>query len=119
MSGAGKEVGGVEMVTGAPSFGALMTFGRFLHRCEVVRRQMEKVFGHARFVEMCVTGYQFRVAARRESAMAWRAMEGQTPDESAQVPVQALGPIITQVGSNLGTVGVQCRTKRAKLTRFA
>jgi hypothetical protein len=103
MSTKGKEVADVEMVAGAPSFGALMSFGRFLHRCEVVRRQMKKVFGHARFVEMCVTGYQFRVAARREAAGAWRAMEARTRDEGS-VPVQALGPIITQVGSSVGNV---------------
>ena len=105
MSAKGKEVGDVEMMAGAPSFGALMPFGRFLHRCEVARREMKKVFEHARFVEMCVTGYQFRVAARREAANAWRTMEARARNgNSVHVPVHALGPIITQVGSSLGNV---------------
>ncbi|KIJ65776.1 hypothetical protein HYDPIDRAFT_27009 [Hydnomerulius pinastri MD-312] len=102
-----KDAGNLELVDGAPLFQDLMSFDRFLLRCEVVRVQAEKLFNHPRFVDICVAGHGDRLEATKAVGLTWRRMgERVTVDPEAQrsVPVQSLGPLLTQAGSSLGNM---------------
>lgn len=110
----------LEMVDGAPHFPELMSFERFLHRCEVVRTRVEELFNHPWFADICTAGYYFRLPLRQGAADAWRATgarnigDAELERQPSPIPVPSLGPIMTQDGSSLGNVRVSDHLSREK-----
>ncbi|KAF9240391.1 hypothetical protein BU15DRAFT_61411 [Melanogaster broomeanus] len=68
----GKDAGNLELLDGAPLFEDLMSFNRFLLRCEVLSSQAQKLFGHPRFVDICVAEHNVRQDMAKAAALTWR-----------------------------------------------
>ena len=107
---ASKNIGNLELVDSAPRFQDLMSFDRFLLRCEWIRLKSKKLFRNPRFLEICIATHSYALEANATRAANWRrAGERVIPSAEDQQPVllQAPGPIFTQRGSTLGDVSVR------------
>ncbi|KAH7921279.1 hypothetical protein BV22DRAFT_1019666 [Leucogyrophana mollusca] len=96
----------LELVNGAPSFSDLMSFGRFLLRCSMVKSQAEQIFNHPRFVDISVAAHVDRVPPSKEAALKWmqngeRLCSHEVP---VAIPADKLGPVLSQGGSSLGNM---------------
>ncbi|KAH0825745.1 hypothetical protein J3R83DRAFT_9918, partial [Lanmaoa asiatica] len=100
---ASKNIDHLELVDGAPLFQDLMSFDRFLLRCEWVRLESEKLSRSPWFLEICVATHNNALEGNAMRAATWRrAGERVVLSAEAQQPVPSQGPVFAQRGSNLG-----------------
>ncbi|KAG9311988.1 hypothetical protein JVU11DRAFT_7259 [Chiua virens] len=97
----------LELINGAPRFQDLMSFGRFLLRCEWVKSRGEKLFRNPRFLEICIATHNSALETNKSKAANWRR-SGERARSSAEalepLPLENLGPVFTQRGSSLGNM---------------
>lgn len=106
---ASKNIDHLELVDGAPLFQDLMSFDRFLLRCERMKLENEKLFRNPLFLEICIAAHSDTLEPNAKRAATWRqAGERVVPSAEAQQPIQlqASGPVFTQRGASLGDVSV-------------
>lgn len=106
---ASKNIDHLELVDGAPLFRDLMSFDRFLLRCERMKLESQKQFRNPLFLEICIAAHSDMLEPNAKRAAIWRqAGERVVPSTEPQqpTPLQAPGPVFTQRGASLGNVSV-------------
>ncbi|KAG8221372.1 hypothetical protein J3R82DRAFT_1547 [Butyriboletus roseoflavus] len=101
----GKHAHKLELVDGAPLFEDLMSFDRFFLRCGILKRRIEELFRHPRFLDISIAGHSDQLILNKGAALAWRRAGkrvmmiagGEQP-----LPMQDPGPTFAHGGSTLG-----------------
>ncbi|KAH7922095.1 hypothetical protein BV22DRAFT_1131716 [Leucogyrophana mollusca] len=97
----------LDLVDGAPSFGALLSFKRFLLRSRLVARQAQRFMRHPLFLEIALSAHSARIERTKMVALEWkrRAESGQTGDSDENIPpLQQEGSVFGHGGSSIGNV---------------
>ncbi|KAF9231622.1 hypothetical protein BU15DRAFT_55916 [Melanogaster broomeanus] len=92
---------------GAPPFANLLTFNRFLHRANMVKRQAANFFNHPLFLEIASAAPIVQVEYKRSGALEWlKSIEEGTTADDTEVLAPADFPGITWAhgGSSIGNL---------------
>ncbi|KAF9464774.1 hypothetical protein BDZ94DRAFT_1255858 [Collybia nuda] len=90
-----------------PAFGHLLTQGRFLLRCNMIKQQAQRSVQHPRFLEILGARAQTRVNRLKGATMQWKSSGHSVLDlRNISVKDQGIvhGPVLSHGGSSLGNI---------------